>query len=137
MYTTETILRVRYSETDQMGFVYYGNYASYYEVARADMMRTLGATYKEMEEKGCMMPMLSMSVRYKKPARYDDRLRIVTRISEMPQTRMTFTHEVFHADTGQLLNIGETTLAFINSTSHKPMRIPPWFIELINKKLNN
>ena len=135
MYSTETKIRVRYSETDQMGFVYYGNYATYYEVARAEMMRELGITYKEMEAKGCMMPMIEMSVNYLKPAFYDDLLRIKTSVEQMPASRMHFEYEIYNDVTGQLLNTGKTTLTFINRNSYKPMRAPEWFIELINARL--
>jgi len=135
MISTETKLRVRYSETDQMGYVYYGNYAAFYEVARAEMMRELGISYKEMEAKGCFMPIVDMSVRYLKSARYDDILRIKTTLLKIPGTRISFKYEIYNDETGQLLNVGETTLVFINSTTHRPMRAPEWFLELINAKL--
>lgn len=134
MYLTITKIRVRYAETDQMGFVYYGNYASYFEVARTEMMRGMGVSYKDMETRGCMMPMVDMSIRYLKPARYDDVLRIVTMLHKMPNTRMTFQYEIYNDDTNQLLNVGDTTLAFINSITYKPMRAPQWFLELIKSK---
>ncbi len=135
MFTTETKIRVRYSETDQMGYVYYGNYAAYYEVARVEMMRALGMSYKETEAKGCMMPVVDMAVKYLKPARYDDILRIKISIDQMPNTRITFKYEVFNDETGLLLNTGETTLAFINIKLNKPMRAPEWFLELIKVKI--
>jgi len=135
MYLAETKVRVRYSETDQMGYVYYGNYAAYFEVARAEMMRDLGISYKEMELKGCMMPLVEMSIKYLKPARYDDILRITTMVHKMPNTRMTFQYEIYNDETNQLLNVGETTLTFINSITYKPMRAPDWFLELIDEKL--
>lgn len=137
MYLSETKIRVRYSETDQMGFVYYGNYAAYFEVARAEMMRKLGVSYKEMEEKGCMMPLVDMSIKYLKPARYDDMLRITTMIHLLPTTRMTFNYEIFNDTTDQLLNVGETTLTFINSITYKPIRAPQWFLDIITPKIEN
>ena len=88
MYTFETKLRVRYAETDQMAYVYYGNYASYFEVARVDMLRSIGLSYKAMEESGIMMPVLEMKSKYIKPAYYDDLLTIKVIIKEIPQTRI-------------------------------------------------
>ena len=88
MYTFETKLRVRYSETDQMGYVYYGNYASYFEVARVDMLRSIGLSYKAMEDSGIMMPVLELKSKYIKPAYYDDLLTIKVIIKEIPQTRI-------------------------------------------------
>lgn len=133
MLISETKIRVRYGETDQMGYVYYGNYASYYEVARADMMRQMGTSYKEMEEMGCMMPMVAMNVRFLKPAKYDDVLRIKTTVSKMPASRMTFLYEVYNDENGQLINTAETTLAFINAKTFRAMRAPHWFLNIIEK----
>lgn len=135
MFTTETKIRVRYSETDKMGYVYYGNYAAYYEVARAEMMREIGFTYKQMEDKGCMMPMLDIYIKYHKPARYDDLLTIKTSIENLPDSRMTFHYEVYNSETAQLLNVGQTTLAFINAQTYRPMRAPEWFLDIIRDKL--
>ncbi|MDD3878129.1 MAG: thioesterase family protein [Bacteroidales bacterium] len=135
MYSSNIKIRVRYAETDKMGFVYYGNYATYYEVGRAELMRELGITYKEMEEKGCLMPMLEMSVKYYKPARYDDVLNVITTVKNIPQTRMHFSYEIYNDETNELINIGETSLTFINATTYKPMKAPEWFLELINNKI--
>ena len=94
MYTFETKLRVRYSETDQMGYVYYGNYASYFEVARVDMLRSIDLSYKAMEESGIMMPVLELKSKYIKPAFYDDLLTVKVIIREIPQTRILFNYEI-------------------------------------------
>ncbi|MBP6403824.1 MAG: acyl-CoA thioesterase, partial [Bacteroidia bacterium] len=85
MYTSEIQVRVRYAETDQMGYVYYGNYAAYFEVARVEALRSLGFSYKKLEEDGLMLPVLDFSVKYFKPAYYDDVLTIKTTIRELPQ----------------------------------------------------
>ena len=87
MYETEINLRVRYAETDQMGYVYYGNYAMYYEVGRVEAMRKMGFSYKKLEEKGVNMPVLSLQIDYLQPARYDDLLRLQVQIPEMPKAR--------------------------------------------------
>lgn len=96
MIKIETMLRVRYAETDQMGFVYYGNYAQYYEVGRVEAMRSLGFSYKEMEENGILMPVINLNINYKKPALYDDEIRIVTTVSKLPSVRITFDYECFN-----------------------------------------
>lgn len=140
MLVTKTQVRVRYGETDQMGFVYYGNYALYYEVARADAMRHMNMSYRQMEAKGVIMPIVNMTCKYIRPARYDDLLTIKTTIREMPVSRMHFHYEVFN-EAGVLLNQGETTLAFIKKESGRPCPAPEWFIEklqpLMGRKLED
>ena len=126
MYITETQVRVRYGETDRMGYVYYGVYASYYEVARVEALRNLGMSYREMEDNGIMLPVLHFEIKYVKPAYYDDLITIKTTISEMPKARIRFTYESFNA-AGDLINTGETTLVFINKTSGKPCAAPDHF----------
>ena len=133
-YITETKIRVRYSETDQAGFVYYGNYAQYYEVGRVEALRQLGYTYKGLEEKGVIMPVLSMNIKYIRPALYDDLLTIKTIVSDAPVTRMKFEYELLN-EVGKLLNKGETTLAFISKETYKAIKAPDWFTELIKKQV--
>jgi acyl-CoA thioester hydrolase len=124
MYISETSVRVRYSETDQMGYVYYGNYAMYYEVARVESLRQLGLTYKEIEDMGVMMPVVENKSRYLAPARYDDLLRIVTTLREKPGVRIRFEYEIFNSE-NTLINRGETLLVFINKETNRPCRQPP------------
>ncbi|MBI1768829.1 MAG: acyl-CoA thioesterase [Bacteroidetes bacterium] len=126
MYSSETKVRVRYGETDQMGYVYYGNYAMYYEVARVESLRQLGLTYKELEDSGVMMPVLENRSKFLSPALYDDELRIVITIRERPSVRITFAYEIFN-QTNQLIHQGETLLAFVNKTTGKPCRPPEHF----------
>jgi acyl-CoA thioester hydrolase len=133
MIKTETTLRVRYGETDQMGFVYYGVYAQYYEVGRVEAMRSLGFSYREMEESGVLMPVINLTVNYKKPAKYDDEVRIVTTVKEMPGVRITFHYECFNQK-NELLNTGSVTLVFIDKQKNKPMQPPAWFMEGFMKK---
>jgi acyl-CoA thioester hydrolase len=133
MIKTETTLRVRYGETDQMGFVYYGVYAQYYEVGRVEAMRSLGFSYREMEESGVLMPVINLTVNYKKPAKYDDEVRIVTSVTEMPGVRITFHYECFNQH-NELLNTGAVTLVFIDKLKNKPMQPPAWFMEGFMKK---
>lgn len=128
MYFFDTEIRVRYSETDQMNYVYYGNYGAYYEVSRVEAMRDLGLCYKSVEEKGLIMPVLSMAVKYKKPAFYDDVLKFRCYIKEMPKVRIKFDYEVFNQN-GELINFGETVHAFVLKDSLRPVIIPDWFHE--------
>jgi acyl-CoA thioester hydrolase len=132
MYVSEIQLRVRYAETDQMGFAYYGNYAKYYEVGRADAMRKLGMTYREMEEKGVFMPIVTMSSKFIRPAYYDDLLTVKTIVKELPASRMHFFYEVYN-EQEQLLNTGETVLAFIRKDTGRPCAAPEWFLKKLQK----
>lgn len=123
MYTYETNIRVRYAETDQMGYVYYGNYAMYYEVARVESLRSLGFTYKALEDQGVMMPVLEYKSKFIRPARYDDLLTIKVKIEQKPASRMIFHYEVYNEE-NTLLNIGETTLVFVNKNNGKVCEMP-------------
>ena len=96
MYQSSTTIRVRYGETDQMGFVYYGVYAMYYEVARVESLRQLGLTYKEIEAMGVIMPVLENRSKYFAPGRYDELLKIVTTVREKPGVRIRFEYEIFN-----------------------------------------
>ena len=128
MYITETQIRVRYGETDRMGYVYYGVYASYYEVARVEALRNLGLSYREMEDSGIMLPVLHFEIKYHKPAYYDDLVIIKTTVAEMPKARIRFTYESFN-EAGERINTGETTLVFINKVSGRPCAAPAHFQE--------
>lgn len=120
-------IRVRYGETDQMGYVYYGNYAQYYEVARVEMLRSLGTSYKDMENNGVMMPVLDLYSKYIKPGRYDENLTITVMIKEKPGIRIKFHYEI-HNEKQELINIGETTLVFVDKEKNKPCHPPEDFI---------
>jgi acyl-CoA thioester hydrolase len=104
-------IRVRYADTDQMGYVYYGNYARYYEIGRVEALRSLDFHYKVMEEEGVMMPVYENHSRYLRPARYDDLLTIHVRIRNLPTARVVFEYEIRNQE-DVLLNTGETTLVF-------------------------
>lgn len=125
MYISETTVRVRYGETDQMGVLYYGNYALYYEVGRAEAVRQLGFTYKELEELGIMMPVVELHSQYFRPARYDDLLTVKTIVKELPDgSSMTFYTELYN-EAGQLLNKGKTTLVFYDPVAKKKTHLHP------------
>lgn len=125
-------IRVRYSETDQMAYVYYGNYASYFEVARVEAFRAIGFSYKEMEESGILMPVLEFKTKYIKPAKYDDLLTIKVFIKNKPGVRITFEYEVYN-EANVLLTLAETTLVFIHATTGKPTLPPPVFMSFFEK----
>jgi acyl-CoA thioester hydrolase len=128
MLTSETKVRVRYGETDQMGYVYYGNYPLYYEVARTDMIRKLGWTYKEMEKNGIMMPVLSLNVKYIRPAYYDDELTVKVCVKKFPTARIEFEYEVIN-ESNELINKGDTTLVFVDMNTMKPTNAPQAFLD--------
>lgn len=132
MYSNQTTIRVRYGETDKMGYVYYGNYALYYETARVESLRNLEISYKKMEESGILMPVLSLQINYIKPVFYDELLTIITRIPEMPTSRISFHHEIYN-ESSILVNKGSVTLAFINARSGKPTRCPENVIIALQK----
>ena len=123
MYTSETTVRVRYGETDQMGYVYYGFYAMYYEVARVESLRRLGLTYKSLEAQGIIMPVLENKSKYIAPAYYDDLLRIVCVVRDKPGVRIRFHYEIFNEE-NKLIHIGETLLVFVNRRTSKPCALP-------------
>ncbi|MEO9967320.1 MAG: thioesterase family protein [Reichenbachiella sp.] len=130
MFEAQTTTRVRYSETDQMGYVYYGNYAMYYEIGRVETLRQLGFSYNEMENAGVMMPVLNMNTNYHLPGRYDELLTIKVKIPSFPKARILFQYEIFN-EKDQLINSGETTLVFINMKSNRPCRVPNELVEFL------
>jgi len=125
---TTTTLRVRYGETDKMGIVYYGNYATYLEQGRTEWLRDIGFSYKWMEDNGIHLPVVELSVKYKAPARYDDVLTVTTTLKKIPTYSIEFTYEI-HNQEGQLLITGETSLVFVNSVTNKLQRAPNYLLE--------
>lgn len=124
-----TKVRVRYGETDQMGYCYYGNYAMYFEVGRVEALRTLGMSYRELEEKGIMLPVSHFEVSYKTPALYDDLLDIKTSIVELRGPRLKFDYEIKKGDI--LVAKASTTLVFVAKNSMKPIAAPEDFVTLL------
>lgn len=131
MYQSEITIRARYGETDQMGSVYYGNYASYYEVARVESLRKLGLSYRELERMGVMLPVLENHSKFLAPAVYDELLRIVTTVRYKPSVRIKFEYEIFN-EHDKLIHTGETLLVFVNKSSGKPCRPPEVFEKLLD-----
>ena len=135
MIQSETKIRVRYGETDQMGYVYYGVYAQYYEVGRVETLRKLGFSYKEIEERGILLPVSEFMINYLKPAFYDDEISIVTTVKEMPGVKFTFEYECFN-QRKELLNSGRVVLVFIDKNRNRPCAPPIWFVEKIMPLFN-
>jgi acyl-CoA thioester hydrolase len=128
-------IRVRYAETDQMSYVYYGNYATYFEVARVETFRSLGVSYREMEDEGVLMPVLELNTKYIKPIFYDEEITIRTNITEKPGVRIRFDYEVFN-EKKELTTIAHTILAFIAKDSGKPILPKGKFGEIMKLKFD-
>lgn len=124
MHHHSTTFRVRYAETDRMGYLYYGNYAAYFEVGRVELLRSLGISYRDLEDRGILLPVRDFSVRYMKPAYYDELLTLETAVSELSKVRIVFRYKLKNAS-GDLLTAAETTLVFVDKTSGRPTSPPP------------
>jgi len=124
-------VRVRYAETDQMGVVYHGNYAQYFEMGRVEWLRNLGVSYKWMEENGIMLPVVSLTINYKKPARYDDLLLVKTIFKSQSTVKIDFDYEIYNEKV-ELLTIGSSTLVFVDIKTGRPTAPPAY----INEKLS-
>ena len=125
-------IRVRYGETDQMSFVYYGNYAQYFEIGRTEWLREFGITYKNMEKSGIMLPVISLNTNYIKAAKYDDVLTLKTTLSKRPSARITFDFEI-HNEQNELLTTATATLVFVNMKTNKPTRAPKYITDIVDK----
>ena len=133
MFRSSTQIRVRYAETDKMGYVYYGNYCTYYEIARAETIRQLGYTYNEMEQEGILMPVVKLNVKFIQPAFYDNVLIIETFIKEIPISPfITFYHKIMN-EKKQLLNIAQVTLAFYNPIEKRKVACPEKLLNIFKQ----
>jgi acyl-CoA thioester hydrolase len=131
MFCSETSIRVRYAETDQMNIVYYGNYAQYFEVARAESIRDLGFTYKEMEALGVIMPVTELHCKYLRPAHYDDLITIKTTVKELPTDHRIEFHQEVYNENKKLLTTGHVILYFLTAATRKKTTMP----EVLREKL--
>ncbi len=128
MFINEAFLRVIYADTDQMGYVYYGNYAKYYEYARTELLRALGITYKTLEQDGYMLTVYENFSKYLQPALYDDFLRIRVIMRDLPNVKWTVEYEIYN-EANVLLNTGYTNLIFISKATRRPCRVPNDILE--------
>jgi len=120
---------VRYSETDRMGYLYYGHYAAYFEVARVEALRELGVVYKQLEDEGILLPVRTFNIHYKAPAHYDDLVEIQTRIAQFSGTRILFSFEMYRDET--LLNTAEVELVFVDKATGRPCKAPEQIVRLL------
>jgi acyl-CoA thioester hydrolase len=132
MYCTESLIRVRYGETDRMGYLYYGHYPEYFEVSRTDMIRSLGISYKEIEDMGIIMPVRSLTVDYKLPALYDEMLLVRSCLKKLPEVKLDIDYEIFNQE-HKLVCTGNTVLVFVDAGSRRPKRAPAFFLEAVRK----
>ena len=136
MFESTTEIRVRYAETDQMNVVYHGNYAQYFEVGRAESIRSLGFTYKDMEAMGVIMPIVELHSKFLRPAHYDDLLTVKTMLKELPiDHRIEFFQEVYNAE-GKLLTIGRVVLYFIDAKTKEKTVMPSQLFDTIKPYFN-
>lgn len=127
----EIQIRVRYGETDQMGVVYHGNYALYLETGRIEWLRKLGISYRKMEESGIMLPVVSMSLNFKKSARYDDLINVKTQLKNRPTAKIEFDYEIT-SESGEIIALANVVLAFIDMKTNRPVRAPQNILDVIN-----
>ena len=127
----EYSVRVRYSETDQMGVVYHGNYAAYFEMGRVEWLRNMGISYKWMEEHGVMLPVVSLTMNYKKPARYDDLITVRTIFKSQTSVKIEFDYEIYN-EKQELLTIAHSVLVFVDMKTRRPMLPPSYVLDKIS-----
>ena len=129
MYSSSTTHRVRYGETDQMAYLYYGNYALLYEIGRVEMLRDLGLSYANMEaEHGVMLPVMSLNQRFVRPGRYDELLTINTTLRKLPVDTITF-HVEIRNEKGKLVNGGSVKLCFVDMSTGRTVPAPEYLLE--------
>ncbi len=126
--------RVRYSETDQMGVVYHGNYAQYLEMGRVEWLRSMGFSYKKMENDGIMLPVISLRMNFKKSATYDDLITVTTTLTKLPMVRIEFDYEIRNEE-GELLITANTVLAFIDMKTKRPTKCPSLILDHLKKRI--
>lgn len=134
MLAFEIQYRVCYADTDKMGFMYYGNYARLYEIARVEMLRSLGVSYKALEDAGIGLPVYENYSKYHQPAKYDDLLTIKCQIKQMPSVRITFDYSIFN-ESVDLIHEGKTTLVFMNMKLQKVIKVPSEILKAIENNL--
>jgi len=132
----ETNIRIRYAETDKMGYSYYGNYPTFFEVGRTEFLREMGISYKELEDLGYMLPITSLSIKYLKPAIYDDLITVRTYLKYLHPIKVEFDYEI-HNQQGELLTTGNTLLVFISSKTRRPTKAPDFYTNIIKKFSKN
>lgn len=128
MVFNEISFRVRYGETDQMGVVYYGNYAQYLEMGRVEWLRNLGISYKSMEENGIILPVISLQIKYLKSAVYDDFITVATFLKKTPSVKIEFDYKIYN-EAREILIEANTVLAFIDRSTKRPVKCPDYLLK--------
>lgn len=126
-------LRIRYGESDQMGYAHHGNYAQYFEMGRMELLRSIGISYKKMEDEGIILPVYSINTRFIKPARFDDLLTLKTILRKTPSVRILFEYEIYN-EKNELITTGDTTLVFVDTAKNRPVKIPQILLKKILSK---
>lgn len=129
-------IRVRYADTDQMKFVYYGKFFEYFEQGRSDLLRSLGLPYSQVEEMGLLLPVIEAHASFKHSAHYDDLLHIITYLRDIPVARVRLDYEVFKDGEKVPLADGYTIHSFVNAKTLKPTRAPAQFLEVLERNMN-
>ncbi len=124
--------RIRYGETDQMGYAHHGNYAQYFEMGRIELLRAAGISYKKMEEDGIILPVYSINTRFIKPAKYDDLVTLKTFLKQTPSARILFNYEIYNSE-NELITTGDTTLVFVDTSKNRPIKIPQEILEKLTQ----
>jgi acyl-CoA thioester hydrolase len=129
----ETKIRVRYADTDRMGYSYYGNYPTYFEVGRTEFLREMGFSYKALEDDGYLLPISKMSIQYHKPALYDELLTIRTIYKKMHSIKVEFEHEVYN-EKGELINTASILLVFVSAKTRRPVQGPKYYMDMLDRE---
>lgn len=130
------VLRSRYGETDKMGYVYYGRYLEYFEVARTEMIRSYGLSYSKMEDEGIMLPVIHAELEYKSPVFYDEEIIIRVLVYDMPGVRLKTYYKVIAKERDQLCVLGEVSLCFMDDKTRRPTRAPKYFLDQFEKEIS-
>lgn len=132
----EITLRVKYNETDSMRYLYHGNYVYYYHASRTELLRKVGLSDKKLESHGIILPVVEIYSKYLKPAFYDDELKVKSKLLKISGCKLHFVHEIYNPDK-ELINQGNTVVAYVNSSTRKPIKIPAEIKERLNFLINN
>jgi acyl-CoA thioester hydrolase len=135
MLTFTTVIRPRYADTDQMKFVYYGKYFEYFEQGRSELLRSIGLPYNEIESHGILIPVIEAHAEYKRPARYDEPIEILTTMAETPVARIRIEYRVTDQASGELIATGYTAHGFLNAATNKPTRAPAFFVQSVEEAM--
>jgi acyl-CoA thioester hydrolase len=130
-------MRSRYGETDKMGYVYYGRYMEYFEVARTEMIRAAGIPYRQLEERGFMLPVVESHIQYKLPILYDELMSVRVIIHDIPGVRLNTYYEIRTDNGNKLHTIGQVVLCFVDATTRRPVKAPDFFLSGIEQLIHD